>query len=211
MHCYTCPLPAATIQWLLHTRLCLCLDIRKQREDLRTLCHRTYYSQYTTVTTKITEQVNVLYFRDTLRVALLTTGGQSPTTKNCHPHRTKNRLCALHWTNKCAWLSWPFSMVNCLFFFALLTFKPIWSGIRKVLLMWNHSFLLQSVRGCSGGGSIIWLYNYLSEQNALFVLIWSICDTDPYRAGTSSHPFLISELNDERILGTEIWVKKKSK
>ena len=87
----------------------------------------------------------------------------------------------------------------------MLTFKPVLSGRRKVLLIWIHSLLQQCVRGWRGGGSIIWLYNYPSEQNALFVLIWSIGDTDPYWASTSSHSFLISAASDERLYRKQIF------
>lgn len=100
-----------------------------------------------------------------------------------------------------AWLSWP--LAGWIVFFSLLTFKPIWSSRRKVLLMRNHSLQQRCVRGCRREGSIIWLYNYPSEQNALFVLIWSICDTEPCWAGTTSHPFLINVLSDERLWWNE--------
>lgn len=68
---------------------------------------------------------------------------------------------------------------------------------KKNISVQDPSLLQQCFRRRDGRGSIKWLHNY-PEQNALFGLIWSICDTDPL-AGTYTHPFLINESSDERL------------
>lgn len=73
----------------------------------------------------------------------------------------------------------PTFTVWCNHLFPLLTFTPVWNDRRKFLLVWIYFFLEQHVNGWEEG-SITWLYIYPSEKNALFVLIWSSGDTDPY-------------------------------
>lgn len=109
------------------------------------------------------------------RVAVATTGGQSPTTQ--FPSPTAQRIGFVRFIER-AWLSWP--LEGWIVFFSPLTFKPDWSGRRKVLLMQNHSLQKQCVRGCRGEGSIIWLYNYT---------LLCLCLSDPL--GTRSHTGLV--------------------
>lgn len=100
-----------------------------------------------------------------------TTGGQSPTIETSSlPHKK---------TPGIKLSSEPTFTVWCNHLFPLLTFTPVWNDRRKFLLVWIYFFLEQHVNGWEEG-SITWLYIYPSEKNALFVLIWSSGDTDPY-------------------------------